>query len=383
MKRKILFVITKSNWGGAQRYVYDLATHLPADRYESVVATGGQGILTEKLTAKGIFTVSVPTLVRDISFGKEVSSFFALLSLFKSVRPSIIHLNSSKAGGIGAAAAWLYRKMPGNSRPRVIFTAHGWGFNEPRPFYERAAIYGASVLMSLFLDTVICITKSGTRSAKRFMPEQKVAFIPNGIEPFELESRTDARNALSRLSRRPIADTDIVFGTNAEFTKNKGYADLLNALTALSKTTKGWKSIWISDGELRPALEKEIRSRGLEHIILCTGFIEDAKRYLSAFDAFVLPSLKEGLPYTILEAMRAGVPAIGTRVGGIPDLIEHAVSGILVPPARPDALLKALQEFLKDKTRGSALATRARMNVEQRYTLERMIQETRFHYEKK
>src|SRR5690348_6940862 len=109
--KKILYVITKSNWGGAQRYVFDLATHLPAG-YEPVVALGGTGgagagtgLLAEKLKAAGIRVVYVQAFMRDISVTKDLGALAELTRLFKKERPDAVHLNSSKAGGVGALAA--------------------------------------------------------------------------------------------------------------------------------------------------------------------------------------------------------------------------------------------------------------------------------------
>src|SRR3989338_7709209 len=102
---KVLFVITKSNWGGAQRYVYDLATALLRENYEVAVAVGGQGLLAENLKMAGIRVVGIPHLERDVNFFKETLSTLYLWKIFKSEQPDIIHLNSSKVGGLGAIAA--------------------------------------------------------------------------------------------------------------------------------------------------------------------------------------------------------------------------------------------------------------------------------------
>src|SRR3989344_6172396 len=150
MSKKILYVITKSNWGGAQRYVYDCARSVNKSEFEPVVAAGGNGVLLTRLEEKGIRTLRVRSFTRDISIVKEFSAFRELLSLYKRERPAVIHLNSSKAGGIGALSAWIYGWMPGTTRPRVIFPVHGWGFDEPRPAFVRAFILSASILTAFF-----------------------------------------------------------------------------------------------------------------------------------------------------------------------------------------------------------------------------------------
>ena len=126
--KKILFVITKSNWGGAQKYVYDLANelHRPNAEFEVAVAFGQEGQLAGKLREAGITTHPIRSLQRDVSVIADIKSFFELLRLFKTQKPDIAHLNSSKVGGLGALAA----RVAGV--PKIIFTVHGWPFWETR-----------------------------------------------------------------------------------------------------------------------------------------------------------------------------------------------------------------------------------------------------------
>ena len=127
--KKILFVITKSVWGGAQRYVFDLATNLPKDQFETAVAVGGNGPLVHKLTEHNIVTSDVTNFQKSVNPFKDIAVFFELLAIYKKFQPDVIHTNSSKAGGIASAAAFVYRIT--TRRPvRCIFTAHGWAFLE-------------------------------------------------------------------------------------------------------------------------------------------------------------------------------------------------------------------------------------------------------------
>ena len=103
-KQKILYLITKSNWGGAQRYVYDLATNLPKEKFDISVVAGGSGPLIQKLNEAKIRTIVFAQLSRDIRTFDDIKTFFMLISLFRKERPDIIHLNSSKIGGLGSVA---------------------------------------------------------------------------------------------------------------------------------------------------------------------------------------------------------------------------------------------------------------------------------------
>ncbi|NIT73939.1 glycosyltransferase family 4 protein, partial [candidate division KSB1 bacterium] len=140
-KKKVLYVITKSNFGGAQRYVYDLATNLPRAQYDVSVAAGGSGELIARLNEHHIPVITIERLGRDIRLLNEIVVFLKLVALFRRTRPDVVHLNSSKIGGLGALAARIYNMLPkGNPlkaesyklKAKIIFTAHGWAFNEPR-----------------------------------------------------------------------------------------------------------------------------------------------------------------------------------------------------------------------------------------------------------
>ena len=170
VKKRLLFLITKSNWGGAQRYVYDIATDLPSDHFQVTVAFGGHGMLADRLEQAGVRTVALPYSERDISLWREIALGFSLWSLFRRERPDIAHLNSSKIGGTGALAARLA------GIPKIVFTAHGWAFEEDRSLVSKKIRYFLSWFTSLLATDVIVITSR----AKIFHPA-KTHFIPMGI----------------------------------------------------------------------------------------------------------------------------------------------------------------------------------------------------------
>ena len=132
-KLKILYLITKSNWGGAQKYVYELATRIPKDKFEVVVALGGTGKrkaptgkLHELLTKGNIRTIVITSLSREMYFIGDVRSFFSILNVLRKEKPDVVHLNSSKAGGLGSFAGRLLGIQ------KIIFTAHGLAIHEER-----------------------------------------------------------------------------------------------------------------------------------------------------------------------------------------------------------------------------------------------------------
>jgi len=304
-RKKILFVITKSNWGGAQRYVFDLATALPKDEFDVQVAFGQPGRLAEELSKAGIATHLLASLQRDISFGGDLKSFFELMRLFRTERPDIVHLNSSKAAGIGALAA----RMTGV--PQIIFTAHGWPFAEKRNLIWRLFALLGSWTTAVLSHSVIVVSKHDLKIGKR-MPlcRAHMHLIYNGINlPLSFGSGESIRNAFPSGAH--------ITGTIGELTHNKNHI----ALVEQAKADPAMFVAIVGEGENRSTLEAKIKAYGLSERVKLFGFMP-TREVLRGFDVFALPSLKEGLPYVLLEAKAAGLPIVANRVGGVGDILD-------------------------------------------------------------
>ena len=295
--KKILFVITKANWGGAQRYVFDLATSLPKEEFDVAVALGGDGLLAQKLREVNIIVYHSASLGRDISISKDVKSFLELYQLFKKVRPDIVHLNSSKAGGVGALAARAV------GIKKIIFTAHGLPWDESRNIVSKLLIYLVSQLTFLLCHKVITISKH--HHAR--VPQSTLIY--NGIGPMAFGSGEKIRKAF------PIGVK--ITGTVGELTHNKNQRVLIEQ----AKQNPEMYVAIVGDGELRAYLENRIKEYGLESRVKLFGFMP-ASEALHGFDVFALPSLKEGLPYVLLEAKLAGLPIVANRVGGVGEILD-------------------------------------------------------------
>ena len=380
-RKKIVYIITKSAWGGAQRYIYDLAARLGPEDFDIVVACGGVGPLAKKLASEGIRTISLSRLERDIKPGRELIVLFELVQLLSRERPDIIHLSSSKAGGLGAIAAFAAKLFTLHLKPLTVFTVHGWPFREDRPAWQRILIFLSSWLSTVFTDRVIVIDAADYRDARRFIPESKLVLIPHGIAPPDFLPPAEARAVLAE--KIGGADGIALIGTVAELTHNKGLCYLIDSVghPEFRIQNSKFKIIVMGDGQERDRLQAQIRVRGLGDKIFLLGFVPEAARYLKGLDLFVLPSVKEGLPYVVMEAMSAGLPVIATAVGGVPDLIRHEETGVLVPPKDPAALARAIADLALNPAKRRALAFAARAWARQRFAIETMVERTRALYE--
>ena len=367
-KKKILYIITKSNWGGAQKSVYDLATRMPGEQFDVSVALGGNGTLATKLAAANIRTINLPFLERDISFLRDGLAFFSLILFLWRERPDIVHLHSSKIGAMGAVAARM------SCIPRIIFTAHGWAFREKRLLPVRLFIVffqWITVMMSHANIEVSNITK---HEAPLFFPRGKIVVIPNGIAEPHFLSRDEARAHLAEKTGAPL--NTFWIGTIGELTGNKGYIYAIRAIADLAlRAGQQLTYIIIGTGEDKEKLLESIRECRAEHSIFITAD-DNAARLLPAFDCFLLPSIKEGLPYVLLEAGLAKLTVIATRVGGIPDIIQDKKNGVLVPPRDSDALAEAIGAMAANKTMSGQYAEELFATAQRNFSLPKMIQET-------
>jgi len=370
---KILYAITKSNWGGAQRHVYDLAVAMKTVGHEVFAAVGGEGLLKEKLEKAGIYTYSIGALGRDISVSKDAGSFKELYSIIKEKRPDVLHLHSTKMTGLGSAAGRLLGVKS------IIQTIHGWAFNEDRQWYERLAIRISSWMTMVLCHATVLISKREYDQATRFpFVKKKLKLIALGIKPPVFMSIDGAKQLFAKKISMEFNEFDkkIIVGTIAELHRNKGLPYLVKTATKVIENHPNSLFIVVGEGEERQQLEKEIGNLGLENTIKLLGYVENSSEYLKAFSIFVLPSIKEGLPYTILEAGSASLPVIATIVGGIPEIITDMKSGILVQPKNPKELAHAISFMIEHPEERRAYSSALHEKVLKDFSLEEMIAKT-------
>ena len=419
MKLKILYIVTQAEFGGAQKYIYDLAVNL-RDDFEIAVAIGeikGPDELIRRLEnfnqqkkspsyppfEKGedekegfIKIIRLKHLVREIAIWHDLAAVGEIKKLIKKEKPDVIHLNSTKAGFVGSLAVWFSRLKLGNiillpdkiqtvesyrSRPkkiRLIYTIHGWIFLEPLAAWRKTLYFCLEKISARICDALIVLSESELQTGlnKKICKADKLHLIPHGIKPPEFLPKNDAREALQKISNFQFPISNLVIGTIANFYPTKGLPYLIEAAAKL-KNKHNFQVAIIGDGIERAYLESLIVKYGLADKIFLPGQIPEAAKYLKAFDIFVLPSVKEGLPYAMMEAMAAGLPIVATRVGGIPEMIWDGQSGLTVPSKDPETLAATIEKLIDNPELRMALGTAAKADAEKKFGLERMLDETK------
>jgi glycosyltransferase involved in cell wall biosynthesis len=234
-QKKILEIITKSNFGGAQKYVFELATALDKDGYDVSVAFGGAGVLKEKLEEARINTIQIKSLARDINIFSEFKAFFQIIKIILKEKPDVVHLNSSKVGAIGAVAARLCRVK------RITFTIHGLAFNENRSWISKIVIKKIYWLTIALSHTSIAVSenvkKQLTRNFFFKLISRKIIVIKNGIKQVDFIEKNHARSLITEKINDHLHGRNIV-ATIAELHHIKGLQYLVEAAAKITKENK-------------------------------------------------------------------------------------------------------------------------------------------------
>ena len=257
---------------------------------------------------------------------------------------------------------------------RVVYCIGGWVFLEKLPAWKRQAYISAERFTARFKDTVICVNPSDTTLALKLgiKPKKHVITIPNGIDLALFESQQLSREqARSQLGLTPDV---YMIGSVSNYYAPKNIPGYLDTIRSVIDQNPNLHFVIIGDGPERDLIEKRITDLNIQNSITLLGEQDHASRFLKAFDLFVLPSTKEGMPFALLEAMSASLPCISTNVGAAKWMLENN-AGIIVAPSDAIALGKAILLLSNDKTQSTTLGTNAKEAVKNRFPLEKTLSE--------
>ncbi len=385
-RKRVLFVITQSEMGGAQRFLLELLPRLDRQKYEIALAVGEEEKSTASefiklLESEGFKIFFLNKLQREMSFLflKDWSAVWQLRKLIKKFNPDTLFLNSSKAGFIGSLAT----VFPSKIRPglKVIYRIGGWTFNDPWPWWKKRFWIILEKISARWKDLIIVNNQHDLDQAQQLkigLPE-KLKLVHNGLDPYHLDflDKEKAKIKLfekaAKISGKVFQATTIV-GTIANFYPTKGLQYLLEA-AALLKEKEGLILFIIGEGAERQRLEELISAKNLKNKVFLLGQWEEAYRYLPAFDIFLLPSLKEGFPWVILEAMSAKLPIIATSVGALPEIIANGKNGLLVKPANSSQIAEKILELEANDHLKREMGIQAHQTILFKFPLEKMVRE--------
>jgi glycosyltransferase involved in cell wall biosynthesis len=379
-RKKILYLVTQSDNGGAQQYVYTLAAHFSAT-HDVIVASGEQsngGDLAQRLSETNARYTYLPHLKRAINPWHDLLALRQIINLIKTERPDIIHLNSTKISILGSLAAKIIHHTS-----KIVYTVHGWVFNEQlswrdAEYYTHLKPFAVAIerLFARNKDALICLSRIDKQAALRhaIVPAEKVHVIYNGRAGAHYLPRDQARAQLH------VPSDAFVIGAISNMYPAKGLRYLLEAF-ALVVSQQPAMLVIIGAGPQRRALEKCANALHIQDRVRFAGAQPEAARLLPAFDVYTLPSTKEGLPFALIEAMQASLPIVATTVGAIPEVLTHEKNGLLIAPAQAGDLAAALLRLRDDESLRARLGVAAQQTAQEKFSVEEMMRKTKAVYE--
>ncbi len=378
---KVLRIIARLNNGGPSRHVLILNSGLNSERYSSHLAIGrvssGEGDLTHLAREMNIDTSIIPELSREISPLKDMITFFKLCSLIRRIKPDIVHTHTAKAGALGRMAAIV------NRVPVKIHTFHGHIFHSYFGRIKTAIFIMIERFLSLFTSRIIAISHTQLDELMNgygVIPKERGTVVPLGLdlEPYLRSGKVrDIRPEYS------LHKDTLLVGIVGRLEKVKNHTLFLEAVKKVLKSSSGLKVkfLVIGDGTLKKALESYAEQLGISGSVIFTGWQSDLVTIYKNLDVVCLTSLNEGTPISLIEAMACSRPVLSTDVGGVRDVVEDNISGILSPNEDVESFSKALKGLLCDKAMRERLGNAAKNAVMTKFSKKRLIEDIEKLYE--
>ncbi|MGE5482428.1 MAG: glycosyltransferase family 4 protein [Bacteroidota bacterium] len=354
MRTRILYGITRAELGGAQTHVLELIRAATGFGWEVGLVTGEEGPLTVEAASLGAQTYLVRDLMPSINPYRDTLAVQGLGRVMKSFRPMLVHAHSSKAGLLCRAAA-AARGIP------ALFTAHGWAFTDGVPLGRKCIAVASELVASRLCQRIITVSDYDLNLARRYgVPADKLIRIHNGI-PDDASRAAPGQAGLVRVIMV------------ARFAPPKRQVDLVRAALDLAGD---FRLDFVGDGPSLSQSLEALKGEALKDKAVFWGARSDVPALLARSHIFVLLSDWEGLPISIIEAMRAGLPVVASDVGGVKELVSHGTTGFLIPRGDVAGLREKLQLLIEDSRLRVKLGAAGRERYTVSFTTERMVAET-------
>ncbi len=364
---RVALLATVVEFGGIERVLLTLLQHMRADiELCPLLFTRKEAKPNHFLESLEALNVPYDAIAVDTSrykYFNPLRNIGEAIARFRNARYDLIHTHGYRADLIGFAISRYFR-LP------IVSTCHGYIPNDWHlSLYNRLDVY-----LLRYFNHVIAVSEQMKRHlVQKGVDERRIRVVINALQDASGSDRAKVR-AQTRL-RIGIGEDEFLFGFVGRLSKEKGVAHLLQALRQWTSGASRWRLVLVGDGPDRAELERAVRAFGLSERVIFAGFQTDTAPWYSAMDAFVLPSLTEGTPMVLLEAMASGLPIIATAVGGVPAMIRSEENGLLVPPADPMRLLEAMQATAANRELRERLSAGAAGSVRSEHSVAAWIQQ--------
>jgi len=316
---RILFVITKSDIGGAQVFVLNLARTFKKFGFEVEVVAGDGDFLFQELKKNDIQYYYLNSLKRNFNVYNAIYFVFQLRNLLKSKNYDVVHLNSSNTLIGSVSSSFMKRK------PKMVFTFHGLSFIDKNFSPNFLIKYLATLYFRFFLkavDEVVFECKLNYEELTGSGMVKIAKIIHNGLDPNDLDylSAADAREYFSKACGVDLSKCFIV-GSTGRLAYQKNYDFLIRNFHSIKKNIPNLKVIIIGDGQDHELYKRQINELGIQNDFFLLGEKKNSHRFLNGFDVFTLTSRYEGVAISLIEAIYSDVPVLVSNVGGNPDVV--------------------------------------------------------------
>lgn len=352
---RVLMVESERGWRGGEAQLRLLMKGLLAEGVTVELAAPPDSEIVRRSEV-----LNVPVHPVSIAGGMDTVSAWRLRRVIKRGRYDIVHSHASHAHSVAFMACATLKRRPFQvvSR-RVSFAVAANRLSGAK--YR----YGADLYLAISNDVRDVLVECG-------VPAEKIRLVPSGIDLAAFENIRGSDYVKSELG---ITEETPVIGNVAALTPNKSQTDLVRAARIVADRIPRVKFVVVGEGQARGELEALIRELNLEGNVALTGFREDRLEIMSTFTSFVLSSRLEGLGTSVMDAQAMGVPVVATRTGGVPDIVEDGVTGLLVPVRDPEALARAILRLLDDEDLRQRIAKKALAQAKG-YDYRRMVYKT-------
>jgi glycosyltransferase involved in cell wall biosynthesis len=363
---RLLHVVGESRFGGVATIILGLSRVARADGWQvDVLAT--DPLVQQAVRQHGFGVVDLDVIRREIRPLWDLRGLLRLHSFLRREQYDIVHTHTSKGGFVGRLAARLA------GVPVIVHTAHGFAFHESSPASARLIYSGLERVASQWCDRIVSVSEFHRDWAVELgmCRPRKIVAIPNGITALTPNDDVVPEEVRSQLGARP---DDLLILSIARLAPDKGVDYLIEAASMLPDTARRVHIAIAGEGPSRSHLEQLARDRSITDRVSFVGFRSDVGDLLAAADVVAVPSLREGLSISLLEAMAAGKAIIASSIGSQREVAAHGEMACLVPPADPNALQQAIVRLAGDPVLLARLGTNARAVYERCYTETRMLQ---------
>jgi len=359
---RILHIIDSGGMYGAEMMLITLAKEQAQHGLDPVILSIGKPGCREKTFEIESKRQNLKVKTMRMHSGPNIFGAFRILNYAKESGFDIIHSHGYKGNILLGFVPGKIRTIP------TLTTVHGWTSTS---LFSKIKLYEIFDHLSLrFLDAVVVVNRNMLSLAPlQHSCKDHIYAINNGIA-VEPQPRITLRNDIVRFCQRGTTIAAI-----GRLSSEKGFDVLLDAFSQVKKQLGDLHLLIIGEGSQRRELEMKIAEHGVSEHVYMPGFVHGACHYLSLVQLLVISSRSEGLPMTLLEAMREGIPVLASSVGGIPDTLENGECGILVPPGDEEQLVAGLTSSLQNVGYLDLLAQKARRRFMKHYSSERMCTE--------